>query len=58
MMDESNTQQLEIRHFEVKRRKSSTPKGFDSKAQGRERSERTLGQHRTQIFNPEGVTQP
>ena len=35
----------------------STPLGFDSTAQGRERSERTLGQRPGAAINPERVEQ-
>lgn len=34
-----------------------TPKGFHTTAQGRERSERTLGSRRTNRTNPERVAQ-
>jgi len=36
----------------------STPTGLDNKAQGRERSERTLGRRTEQYTNPEGDAQP
>jgi hypothetical protein len=37
---------------------SPTPKGFDSKAQGRERSERTLGTSQKQPRTPKGFHSP
>ncbi len=45
-------------HADGQQPNPSTSKRFDNKAQGRERSERTLRWNREQHANPAGVAQP
>ena len=55
LLRDCRIQLYQVLRILIRQPKPLTSKKFDDKAQGRERSERTMGLHSKQHANPEGV---